>query len=68
MTENEISREVVDVAFKIHTAYGPGLLESVYETIMSHELKKNAVCVWFDNKQYQLFMKTFEWNSDFVRI
>jgi len=45
MTENEISREVVDVAYKIHTAYGPGFLESVYETIMSHELKKRGLRV-----------------------
>ena len=45
MTENEISKEVVDVAYKIHTAYGPGLLESVYETIMSHELKKRGLRV-----------------------
>lgn len=45
MTENEISKEIVDVAFKIHTSYGPGLLESVYETIMTYELKKRALPV-----------------------
>ncbi|MGB6094360.1 MAG: GxxExxY protein [Moheibacter sp.] len=38
MTENEISRIIVDVAFKIHTGLGPGLLESVYEEIMCYEL------------------------------
>jgi hypothetical protein len=27
MTENEIAREVVDAAYKIHSTYGPGLLE-----------------------------------------
>lgn len=42
MTENEIAREVVDVAFKIHTNLGPGLLESVYETIMAFELQKRG--------------------------
>jgi GxxExxY protein len=31
MTENEIAKEIVDAAFKIHTALGPGLLESVYK-------------------------------------
>ena len=36
--ENEISRAVVDVAFNIHTKLGPGLFESVYETIMEYEL------------------------------
>jgi GxxExxY protein len=45
MTENEISKEIVDVAFKIHTSYGPGLLESVYETIMSYELRKRGLHV-----------------------
>lgn len=38
MTENEVATQIVDVAFKIHTAHGPGLLESVYETIMAYEL------------------------------
>lgn len=31
MTENEISKLVVDLCFKIHKHYGPGLFESVYE-------------------------------------
>ena len=45
MTENEISKEIVDVAFKLHTSYGPGLLESVYETIITYELKKRGLPV-----------------------
>ena len=45
MTENEIAKEIVDVAFKLHSAYGPGLLESVYESIMAHELtKRGLIC------------------------
>jgi GxxExxY protein len=40
MTENEIAKIVVDVAYKIHKNLGPGLLESVYEIILVHELKK----------------------------
>ena len=40
MTENEISKIIVDVAFKIHSRLGPGLLESVYEEIMYFELNK----------------------------
>ncbi|KXJ98575.1 MAG: hypothetical protein UZ17_ACD001002644 [Acidobacteria bacterium OLB17] len=35
MHENEISRIVVDAAFKIHTTLGPGLLESVYEKVLA---------------------------------
>ena len=38
MTENEISKIVLDAAFEIHRELGPGLLESVYETIMEYEL------------------------------
>jgi len=34
MTENEISAIVVDVCYKIHVKLGPGLLESVYESII----------------------------------
>jgi GxxExxY protein len=45
MTENEVATQIVDVAFKIHTAYGPGLLESVYETIMAYELGKRGLRV-----------------------
>jgi len=29
MHENDIAREIVDAAYKVHTALGPGLLESV---------------------------------------
>jgi GxxExxY protein len=35
MTENEIAKVVVDTAFHIHTKLGPGLLESVYETVLA---------------------------------
>lgn len=45
MTENEISKIVVDVSYKIHTKLGPGLLESVYETILYHELTKRGLGV-----------------------
>ena len=40
MTENELSKIFVDVSYKIHTNLGPGLLESVYETILFYELSK----------------------------
>lgn len=38
MTENEVSREVVDVAYRVHKDLGPGLLESVYEAVLAREL------------------------------
>jgi GxxExxY protein len=43
MTENEIAREVVDAAYKVHTTLGPGLLESVYEIVLAHELKRRGL-------------------------
>ena len=45
MSENEIARIIVDVAFKIHTTLGPGLLESVYESAFSYELTKRGLKV-----------------------
>lgn len=43
MTENDISKIVVDCCFKIHTKLGPGLLESVYEEVLCYELRKNGI-------------------------
>ena len=43
MTENEIAKEVVDAAFKVHTTLGPGLLESVYEIVLAHELTQRGL-------------------------
>ena len=37
MTENELSRIIVDKSLKIHRALGPGLLESVYEEVLFYE-------------------------------
>jgi len=45
MDENEIAKEVVDAAYKIHIALGPGLLESVYEVVREYELKKRGLRV-----------------------
>ena len=38
MNENELSKIILDVAFKIRKELGPGLFESVYEAIMAYEL------------------------------
>ena len=43
MTENEISKEIVDAAFRIHTTLGPGLLESVYDAVLAHELGRRGL-------------------------
>ena len=43
VTENEIAKHIVDAAYKIHTTLGPGLFESVYETIMAQELASRGL-------------------------
>ena len=42
---NILARIVVDCAFQIHYRLGPGLFESVYESLMVYELKKRKVLV-----------------------
>ncbi len=59
---NEITGVIVDRAFRIHSKLGPGLLESVYETILSRDLSRAGLEVerqkpisfdfeglWFEN-------------------
>jgi len=43
--KNEISGAVVDAAMKIHSALGPGLLESAYAVCLKHELVKRGLRV-----------------------
>ncbi len=43
MNENEISKILVDCCFKVHTELGPGLLESVYEEVLSYEIIKRGL-------------------------
>ena len=39
VTENDLAKQVVDAAYRIHTTLGPGLLESAYEAVLTYELK-----------------------------
>ena len=45
MTENEISKLILDSAIDVHKALGPGLLESVYEIVLAYELKQRGLRV-----------------------
>jgi GxxExxY protein len=38
MHENEISEKTIGAAIEVHRILGPGLLESVYEEALCHEL------------------------------
>jgi GxxExxY protein len=39
---DRISHEVIGAAMKVHSALGPGLLESAYEACLAHELRKRG--------------------------
>ncbi len=41
--ENFLAKEVIDVAFKLHKALGPGLLESVYAKCFYYELEVRGI-------------------------
>ncbi|WP_168565492.1 GxxExxY protein [Crateriforma spongiae] len=43
MNENEFGKVVVDCAFQVHKALGPGLLESVYEVALLHDIRKRGL-------------------------
>jgi len=49
MRENELSSFAVNAALKVHTALGPGLLESAYEACLVHELRKSRLSVVLSN-------------------
>ena len=37
---NEITGEIINCGYKVHTALGPGLLESTYQACLAYELRK----------------------------
>jgi GxxExxY protein len=54
--ENEISRIILDCAYKVHTKLGSGLLEKVYRECLAYELRKCGL----DVKQEQPFPIIYE--------
>ncbi len=45
METNQITREIIDSAYKVDSALGPGLLESAYRKCLVYELKKKGLFV-----------------------
>ena len=45
MNENQIAKVIVNAAYQIHTKLGPGLLETVYQVVLAHELRKQGLSV-----------------------
>ncbi len=56
-----IGKQIVDIAYTIHRALGPGLLERIYETCFCYELTKRnipfvsqqRVHVFYDNLKFE---------------
>jgi len=42
MKVNDITKEILDSAYKVHTALGPGLLESAYQACLAYELRQKG--------------------------
>jgi len=45
MNENKLATIVVDCAYKLHVGWGPGLLESAYESVLAVQLKRRGLTV-----------------------
>jgi GxxExxY protein len=43
MAINDVTGAVLDAALKVHSALGPGLLESAYAACLAYELKKGGL-------------------------
>ena len=55
--EERVGRAVVDAAVQVHRELGPGLLESVYEAVLAHELSERGLRV---ERQVSV---AFEWRG-----
>lgn len=45
MTENELSNKLIGLAIEVHTALGPGLLESAYKEFLYYKIGKSSLYV-----------------------
>ncbi len=45
MEIEEVGKQIVDAAIKVHRALGPGLLEFAYQACLTHELRKRGLLV-----------------------
>jgi GxxExxY protein len=51
---NDITEKIIACALEVHSALGPGLLESVYEEALAHEFTLRGVSY---EKQKEIFLK-----------
>lgn len=65
LTHNDISTSVLDCCFKIHRTLGPGLFESVYESILCQELT-NAGLHFVRQQTIPVVWKGIKLNQGFI--
>ena len=45
MNENELSHKIIGIAMEVHTALGPGLLESAYKECLHYKIAKSGLFI-----------------------
>jgi GxxExxY protein len=55
MTENELSNKVIGLAMEVHTALGPGLLESAYKECLYYKIANSGLFVEKEKRMPLLF-------------
>ncbi|MFN6943826.1 MAG: GxxExxY protein [Cytophagaceae bacterium] len=51
LIHSDLTKKILECAYKIHSSFGPGLLESAYEEVLYYEIKKSGLSV---KKQHPL--------------
>jgi len=64
LSENSIAHQIVDAAYQVHVALGPGLLESVYQHILAAELNERGLHVEMQ-RPVPILYKGFEFEIGF---
>lgn len=50
MENKELTGQIISSAMQVHSALGPGFLESVYQNALAHELRKEGMLVECERK------------------
>ncbi len=64
MDIDDITHEILDSAYQVHTSLGPGLLESVYRTCLAYELREKGLKVE-EEKELPLVYKDVKMNCGY---
>ena len=68
MSENELGKIIVDCAVLVHKKLGPGLLQLVYEAVLSRELQNRGLSIERQVFQCPLSMAGLRLMKDFEPI